>query len=242
METNKIKLSVIIPAYNEEKRIAATLNSVDAYLSKQSYNYEILVVDNNSNDNTRKVVKDLTEKIKGLKLFEVKEPGKGGAVAWGMRHAQGEYVMFMDADNATPISEIEKFWPELAAGYSVVIGSRYLKQSKVTRRQPLYRIILSRLANLLIQLLAVPGIADTQLGFKVFTKRAAKEIFSRITVFGWGFDMEVLTIALKRNFKIKELPVLWREQGGSHVPLSAYVRSLWDLFKIKLNVIRGKYN
>ena len=97
------------------------------------------------------------------------------------------------------------------------------------------------MSNLLIQLLAVPGIKDTQLGFKVLTHKAAKDIFDRITVFGWGFDMEVLTIARQRGYKIKEVPVLWREQGGSHVPLTAYIKSLLDLFKIKLNVLLGKY-
>lgn len=242
MEKN-LKLSVIIPAHNEEKRIKATLESVNDYLSKQPYGYEVVVIDNASNDSTFSLVKKLAEeKLKNLKVVEVHERGKGGAVAYGiLKEAEADYIMFMDADNATPISEIEKFWPRFNEGYSAVIGSRYLKGSNVTQKQPLYRIILSRMSNLLIQVLAVPGIADTQLGFKVFTKKAAKEIFSRITVFGWGFDMEVLTIAGIRGFKIKELPVLWREQGGSHVPLKAYVESLKDLLRIKFNAISGLY-
>jgi dolichyl-phosphate beta-glucosyltransferase len=233
---------VIIPAYNEERRITATLESVDAYLSKQTYTYEVVIIDNGSNDSTYQLVKKIAEGSKHIKVDETHQKGKGGAVSHGiMKHADGEYIMFMDADNATPISEIEKFWPYFKQGFSVVIGSRYLAGSNVTQKQPLYRIILSRLSNLLIQILAVPGIKDTQLGFKVFTAEAAKDIFSRITVFGWGFDMEVLTIARVHGFKIKEVPVLWREQGGSHVPLSAYLRSLLDLFKIKWNLIRGKY-
>lgn len=238
-----IKLSVVIPAYNEEKRIAGTLKSMDDYLRKQNYNYEIIVIDNGSNDSTAAVVKNLAGKeVRNLKYDLAHEKGKGGAVAYGLvKHAYGDYIMFMDADNATPISEIEKFWPFFDQDYSVVIGSRYLAESNVTHKQPLYRIILSRLSNLLIQMLAVPGIKDTQLGFKVFTRKAGKDIFTRITVFGWGFDMEVLTIANFRKFKIKELPVLWREQGGSHVPLSAYARSLVDLLKIKLNILTGVY-
>lgn len=241
--SDRIKLSVIIPAYNEEKRIADTLKSVDGYLENQPYGYEIIVVDNGSNDDTYNVVKKLADaSVENLKVEIKHENGKGGAVQHGiLNHGQGEYVMFMDADNATPISEIEKFWAAFAEGNSVVIGSRYLTASNVTHKQPLYRIILSRLSNLLIQFLAVPGIKDTQLGFKVFTRQAAQEIFSRLTVFRWGFDMEVLTIAKQRGYQIKEVPVLWREQGGSHVPLKAYLESLKDLLKIKLNVLRGAY-
>lgn len=239
-----IKLSVIIPAYNEEKRIGATLESIDSYLEKQGYGYEIIVIDNGSKDATLEVVKKLAEStVENARAVAAHEPGKGGAVAFGViTQANGEYIMFMDADNATPISEIEKFWPAFKEGFSVAIGSRYMEKSEVTRKQPFYRIMLSRLSNILIQLLAVPGISDTQLGFKVFTREAAKEIFSRITVFGWGFDMEVLTIARIHGFRIKEIPVLWREQGGSHVPLSAYIQSLFDLFKIKLHVLLGKYD
>jgi dolichyl-phosphate beta-glucosyltransferase len=237
------RLSVVIPAYNEEKRISATLKSVDEYLEKQGYSYEIIVIDNGSNDKTSSIVKELASTtVENLTVDLAHEQGKGGAVAHGiMEHASGEFVMFMDADNATPVSEIEKFWPEFEKGFSVVIGSRYLSGSNVTRKQPWWRILLSRMANLLIQALAVPGIHDTQLGFKVFTSKAAKDIFSKISVFGWGFDMEVLTVARLHGFKIRELPVLWREQGGSHVPLSAYLQSLRDLLKIKLNVIRGVY-
>ena len=242
MNEKKVHLSVIIPAYNEAQRIEATLRSVDAYLRVQQYSYEIIVVDNGSNDNTRDIVKKLKETLDNLRVVEAHERGKGGAVKFGMLHeAKGEFAMFMDADNATPISEIEKFWPHLQNEFAVVIGSRYLAESNVTHRQPLYRVILSRVSNLLIQLLAAPGIRDTQLGFKVFTASAAKEIFSRVTIWGWGFDMEVLTIANIRNFKIKEVPVLWREQGGSHVPLSAYLQSLRDLLKIKFQSIRGIY-
>ncbi len=241
-----LKLSVVIPAYNEEKRIAKTLEETDQYLRQQKYDYEIIVVDNGSNDNTCDVVRHYQETtVKNLvRLCLNKSIGaKGSAVKLGiMEYANGEYIMFMDADNATPVSEIEKFWPYLEGGeYQVVIGSRYLESSDVTRKQPLYRVVLSRLSNLLIQLLAVPGIKDTQLGFKMFTARAAKDIFSLTTIPGWGFDMEVLTIARIHGYKIREVGVSWHERGGSHVPLSAYFQSLGDLLRIKLNAILGKY-
>src|SRR3989344_7340281 len=174
------KLSVVIPAYNEENRISKTLESVNSYLSRQNYTYEIIVVDNGSNDRTCDIVKDYQQKgyqhIVRLCLSE-SVGAKGSAVKLGMaEYATGDYAIFMDADNATPISEIEKFWPYLDAGFDVVIGSRYVDESKVTRKQPFYRILLSRMSNLLIQMIAIPGIKDTQLGFKAFSRSAAKEI------------------------------------------------------------------
>ena len=239
------KLSVVIPAYNEGQRIQQTLEDVDRYLKAQKYLYEIIVVDNGSNDNTCDVVKDYQGKgmqnVVRLCLSE-SVGAKGSAVKLGiMDHAQGDFVIFMDADNATPISEIEKFWPYLEDGYEVVIGSRYVSTANVTSKQPFYRIILSRLSNMLIQIMAVPGIKDTQLGFKAFRGLAAKDIFSRVTIPGWGFDMEVLTVARIRGYKIKEVGVIWRERGGSHVPLAAYLQSLRDLFKIKIRALTGKY-
>ena len=239
------KLSVVIPAYNEGQRIQQTLESVDKYLSSQKYSYEIIVVDNGSNDNTCDVVKEYQEKgIRNVvRLCLSKSIGaKGSAVRMGIvDHAKGDFVMFMDADNATPISEIEKFWPYLEKGYEVVIGSRYVAESNVTRKQPFYRILLSRLSNMLIQIMAVPGIKDTQLGFKAFAGRAAKDIFSRVSIPGWGFDMEVLTVARILGLRIKEVGVLWHERGGSHVPLRAYLQSLKDLFVIKFRALTGKY-
>lgn len=237
------KLSVVIPAYNEEKRITDTLTSVDAYLEKQAYDYEIIVIDNNSKDRTSEVVKNLeATTIQKSTVKVVTTPGKGAAVKEGLlKYTSGDIVMFMDADNATPISEIEKFLPFFDQGYGVVIGSRYTNPDLVKVHQPLYRIILSRMSNMLIQFLAVPGIKDTQLGFKAFTADAAKTIFPLVTVLRWGFDMEVLTIARTKGYKIKEVGVSWTEHGGGHVPLKAYIESLLDLFRIKLRSISGVY-
>jgi dolichyl-phosphate beta-glucosyltransferase len=237
------KLSVIIPAYNEEQRITATLTDVNNYLSRQPYDYEIVVVVNNSHDRTFDVVQQL-EKTSMTKAIAVNlvEGGKGNAVKRGiLEHATGDIIMFMDADNATPISEIAKFLPYFDQGYGVVIGSRYTNPDLVKVHQPLYRIVLSRMSNLLIQLLAVPGIKDTQLGFKAFTAEAAKTIFPRVQVLRWGFDMEVLTIARAKGLKIKEVGVSWTEHGGGHVPLKAYIESLFDLLKIKGRSLAGVY-
>jgi dolichyl-phosphate beta-glucosyltransferase len=239
-----MKLSVVIPAYNEEKRITETLYSVDTYLNKQDYDYEIIVVVNGSKDSTYDIVKELeATKLHKATAMNLVQGGKGNAVKQGiLENADGDIIMFMDADNATPISEIEKFYPYFKEGYDVVIGSRYLNPETIKVRQPLYRIILSRASNLLIQFLAVPGIKDTQLGFKAFTKKAAKDIFPLVTISRWGFDMEVLTVALKRGYKIKEVALSWTEHGGGHVPLKAYIESLIDLFKIKGRSLRGVYN
>lgn len=238
-----MKLSVIIPAYNEERRIAETLTNVDSYLEKQNFDYEIIVVVNNSRDNTYNVVKELeASKVQKAIAMNLLEGGKGNAVKRGiLEKASGDFILFMDADNATPVSEIDKFFPYFNQGYDVVIGSRYTNPDLVKTKQPFYRILLSRLSNILIQLLAVPGIKDTQLGFKAFSGRAAKDIFSRVSILRWGFDMEVLTIARDRGYKIKEVGVSWTEHGGSHVPLKAYVESLLDLFRIKFKQLSGFY-
>ena len=167
---------------------------------------------------------------------------KGNAVKKGILAAQGEFVVFMDADNATPVSEIERFWKYLEEGYEVVIGSRYIDPSLVKIRQPWYRILLSRMSNLLIQIVLIPHIKDTQAGFKAFKREAAQEIFKNLTIFGWSFDMELLAIALKLSYRIKEVPVSWEEHGGGHVPFSAFIQSFFDLFRIKWNSLRGRYS
>lgn len=236
------RLSVIIPARNEEKRIERTLLDVDGYLEKQNYDYEIIVVVNNSNDKTFDVVKQLeSTTVQNSRVILEKLPGKGLAVQRGIFESKGDYTVFMDADNATPISEIEGFWPWLEQGYEVVIGDRYMDKEH-RARQPLIRTILSRLSNYLIQIVLIPHIGDTQAGFKAFQGKAAKDIFKHLTIFGWAFDMELLAIALKLSYRIKAVPITREEHGGSTVPPMAFLQSLIDLVKIKWNALTGKYS
>lgn len=236
-------LSIIIPAYNEEKRLPGTLESIAEYLKQIDKEIEVIVVDDGSSDNTTKVAEKMKSDIKNLKVINYGENrGKGYAVKTGMLAAKGDYTLFMDADNATPITEIEKLWP-FASGFEVVIGSRHLKTSNVVIKQPWYRILISRLGNFVIQALLIKGIKDTQCGFKLFSKKAAKEIYSRQKIDRWGFDMEILAIAQKiLGYKIKEVPVSWYNSPDSRLrPIRDGFRTLRELIKIKINLISGKY-
>ena len=238
-----IYLSVIIPAYNEEKRLPGTLDSIAEYIKSMKKEVEVIVVVDGSRDNTKQVAESYKDKIAGLRVLDYGDNrGKGFAVKTGMLEAKGEYVLFMDADNATPLSEVEKLWP-FVSGYEIVIGSRHLKDSNVVIKQPWYRILISRLGNFVIQALIIKDIKDTQCGFKLFTCKAAQEIFSRQQIDRWGFDMEILSIAQKvLGYKIKEVPVSWYNSAESRLrPVRDALRTLRELLKIKSNLITGKY-
>jgi len=159
----------------------------------------------------------------------------------GVLQSRGDFVVFLDADNATPLSEMERFWPFLRSGFDVVVGSRYLDPTLVAVRQPWSRIVLSRIGNAIIRLLLVPGIHDTQLGFKAFKGGVARDIFSRVVTERWAFDVELLLIARRRGYRIREVGVMWREQGGSHLRWTAYLTALLDVLKVRWRAWRGLY-
>lgn len=238
-----MKLSIIIPAYNEGKRIIPTLDSVGEYLKKQPFEAEVIVVANGCTDNTAEVSRSFTSKIKNLRVLDiVARGGKGWAIKKGMEKAVGDAAVFMDADNATQISEIENFWKYFEQSYDVVIGSRALPKSVITRKQPWYRQLIGRGGNLLIQALLIPGIKDTQCGFKAFSKRAYQSVFPRLTIYGWGFDLEVLAVARFQGFNVKEEAITWRDQGESRVqPLNAMLSTFKELFAVRRNLAHGKY-
>lgn len=235
-------LSVIIPSYNEAQRIEKTLNAVDCYLSTQNYSYEILVVNDGSSDLTAQIVSEKMKSIKHLKLVENSENrGKGWAVCHGMLKATGEYRLFMDADNATTIDHIENFLPFFNKGYGVVIGSRAIHGAIILVPQSFLRSLLGRIGNLIIQIVALYGIHDTQCGFKMFTAETAKDVFSKLTIFRWGFDVEALTIARCLGYSIKELPVIWTNDARTHVHSNAYFQVFIDTVHIRWNLITKKY-
>ncbi len=234
-------LSVIIPAYNEAQRIGKTIEAIGAYLRKQTYEWEVIVVNNNSNDDTASVVTRYMVHDTRFRLLNENGPGKGHAVMKGMLAATGDYRVFADADNATTIDHVERMWPFLQNGYDVVIGSLAVPGAQVTKGEPWYRVVMGKLGNKWIQLFAVWGINDTQRGFKMFTARAADAIFPKLTIFGWGFDVEVLALARKFGFKIKEVPVTWSNDPDSKVNIWAYPQVLMQTLKVRWNLITGIY-
>ncbi len=242
-----MKLSVIIPAYNEEKRIEKTLLSVNEHLSRQSYDYEILVVNDGSKDKTAEIVNGLKGRLRGLKLIDNKENyGKGWVVRQGMLSAQGNCRLFMDADNSTTVDHVERFFPFLAQGlsaqgYDIVIGSRRLKDSVIAVRQPWIRDFLGGIFRLIAHALVPLEVKDSQAGFKMFSEKATKTIFPKQTIFRWAFDVEILAIAKKFGFRTKEVPIRWINDAESHVKLSGMVRMLFEVLRIRWNLWANKY-
>lgn len=237
-------LSVIIPAYNEDKRLPRTLEEINAYLIKQNYDYEILVVDNGSKDRTREIVRNLMGKINGLRLIEKNQGGKGKAVSAGMLEAVGDFRIFTDADNSTSINQIEKMWEEFQNGFEVVIGSRDIKGAILDPPQPWLRNFLLGGGFKLYRkiILGLWGIEDTQCGFKGFTKKAAEAIFPKARIDHFAFDPEILILAQKMGYKIKEIPIVWKNDLESKVKPGAIIKMALDLIKIKWNLITKKYN
>ncbi len=236
-----IYLSVVIPAYNEQERIADTLYRVKDYLSEQQYRSEIIIVDDGSMDWTTEVVKTIDiygEEMKNQKVSaimeNVKNVGKGFSVARGILKAQGTYILFSDADLSTPIEEIEKFLPVLESGCDVVIGSRRLQESEVEKK-PFYRDLMSMIFNAVVGMFAISGIRDTQCGFKTFSRKAGHEIAKRQKLFGFSFDVEQLYLANKLGYCIKEIPVKWQHMEGSKVsPIKDALKMFADVMRIRL--------
>lgn len=240
---NKPFLSVIIPAYNEAKRIPLTLIDIDKHLSKENYSYEIIVVDDGSMDATAEIVKRFSSLIKNLRIVcSGKNEGKGAAVALGMSEAKGNLRLFTDADNSASIREFNNMIPIFKDGYEVVMGSRNLKGSRVFPPQPLHRRLAGGLGSLWVQITLLPGLYDTQCGFKAFTENAAQKIFPLLKTKQWGFDIELLVLARLLNLRIKETPIAWADNIYSHVKMVDYPKVLWETLKIRWRLSRNIYN
>lgn len=239
----QLYLSVVIPAYNEERRIGKTLVAIRKYLDVQDYSYEVIVVSDGSTDTTIPIVSIIKEGWPELKMIDNKEnKGKGAVVKQGVLASIGKYILFTDADNATPIEEVEKLFEHVDI-YPIVFGSRYIKGSKIHIHQSRPRVILSRLSNILIRTVAVPGVWDTQCGFKLFERNAGKNIFANVQLEHFGFDIEAFVIAQKLRYRFKEVGINWYNDAETKVRTGREaVRTLIDLFRIRINLSRGKYN
>lgn len=237
-----MNLSVIIPAYNEEARLPKTVSALSTYLQKQNYSSEIIIVNDGSKDGTAKIANELAGQISNLKLIDNKiNKGKGGAVHDGILLATGECRLFMDADGSTPPESIEKLLPYFNQGYEVVISSRRIEGAKINTEQPWYRLTLGWAFRQIVSIIVPLGVKDSQNGFKMFSAKAVEDLFSKQTIFRWAFDVEILALARKFGYKIKEVPIEWTDSEGSKVTLRGMVNMLREIIQIRLNLWREKY-
>jgi len=243
--TQECYLSVVIPAYNEEKRLPGTLKRVYDYLSNQAMSFEVIVVDDGSTDGTVAMAERFFQTRQcGKVLKNDKNQGKGFSVKRGVLHAQGRYIVFSDADLSTPIEELKKLLLPLTGGScDVAIASRGHQESAIRISQLWYRSMMGKTFNVLVQQFAVPGIKDTQCGFKCFTNRTAMHLFSQQRLTGFSFDVEILFIARRARYTIQEIPVAWINSPDSRVHIvTDSARMLLDLGRIRLNDLIGRYS
>lgn len=243
-DPSSVRLSVVIPAYNEELRLPITLRQSVEYLESQPYRSEIVVVDDGSTDGTQQVARQWSSSVLPIRLIlhpDRGNHGKGAAVRLGMKEARGEYRLFMDADNSTTLDQVARFWPCFEEGYDVVIGSRKVEGAVVAVHQPRYKEVAGSLGNWAIRTLAVPGIRDTQAGFKMFTRRSAGVIMPRLTIDRWGFDIEILAIARCHGYRIREVPITWINAPGSKVSFGSYFQVLSEVRRVRCNLKAGRY-
>jgi dolichyl-phosphate beta-glucosyltransferase len=228
-------LSIVIPAYNEEQRLPSTLARIQQYLAEKPWRFELLVVDDGSTDGTQSVVAAAASGNAAIRYVGyTPNHGKGHAVRYGMTRAEGERLLLCDADLSTPIEEIEKLWSRLDDGADIAIGSRALPDSNLAVHQPVLRELIGRTFNLVVRLMAVPGLADTQCGFKLFRRESASRLFPILTIDGWCFDVEALYLARRFGYRIDEVPVTWINSPSTKVNvLRDLRRTLTELFRIR---------
>jgi dolichyl-phosphate beta-glucosyltransferase len=244
-------LSIVIPAYNEEGRLPATLDRIDQYLSRRDLSYELLIVDDGSRDATRDVVRRFADTRSYVRLVQYDDEkgrpvnrGKGYAVRQGVLASAGRDVLFSDADLSTPIEEMEKLLPPIARGEcDIAIASRALPDSELAIHQPWYREYMGRSFNKVVQKIIGTTIVDTQCGFKAFRGEVARRIFSLAQIDGFGFDTEIIYLARKCGYRVEEIGVIWRHMDDSRVnPLLAPLARLREVIEVRLNDVRGLYD
>jgi len=227
-------LSVVIPCYNEEQRLPRTIEQIERYLDGKETKYELILVDDGSADGTRQVMDAASERHASVRVEALPQNrGKGRALAVGVAAARGDEILVTDADLSTPIEELDKLQAALAGGAGVAIASRALRGSRVEVSQPAYRVLMGKGFNLIVQAVLLPGIWDTQCGFKLFQADIAHRVFAHLTTDGFGYDPEVLYRARKQGVGIAEVPVVWRNSAPTKV---SPVKSSLDMLKHVLRV------
>jgi glycosyltransferase involved in cell wall biosynthesis len=238
------KYSIVIPAYNESARIPATLRSVVGHVRAQGWVAEVIVVNDGSRDTTAQVVVDFARENPEVHLIENPgNRGKGYSVRHGLLQALGEVVMFTDSDLSAPIEEADRLFAAIADGADIAIGSRWLEKGRQTHRQPFYRQFFGRCFNAVTRAVMGLRFADTQCGFKAFTRAAAQTVFQLQTIEGWGFDPEILFIAVKRGYRVDEVPVSWAHDERTRMSyLKDGMKMLEEIAIIRWNAFLGRYN
>ena len=230
-------LSIVIPAYNEEKRLGATLERTLAYFAaRPAWRVDVLVVDDGSSDGTAALVADWQERSPCVRLLSHEENhGKGWAVRTGMLAAEGDHVLFMDADGSTDVREIERLAAALADGADIAIGSRDVTGSEIRQHQPWLRETMGKAFSFIARVIAVPDVEDTTCGFKLFRRETVAPLFGRQIVRGWAFDVEILFLAVRMGYNVAEVPVGWTDSPDTRVNLAGVVLpTLRDLVRTRI--------
>jgi len=231
-----VDLSIVVPCYNEQDRLPATIERIVQYIDSRGTSYELVLSDDGSTDRTRKVMDDAAAKHPAIRIVALpKNRGKGRALAEGVKIASGTHILVCDADLSTPIEELTKLEKAIDAGAGVAIASRSIKGSRVEVSQPIYRVLMGKVFNLIVQATLLPGLWDTQCGFKLFQADLAHAVFGALTTDGFAYDPEVLYLARKRGERITEVPVVWRNSAPTKV---AAFKSSFDMF---MNVLRVRF-
>lgn len=245
-------LSVVIPSYNEMGNIRRNvLDQVYNYLKQQSYDWEVVLTDDGSSDGTTAALHQFAKKDARIRVVENIHAGKAPTVTSGMLAAKGQWRLFTDFDQSTPLAEVEKLLEYTKKGYQVIIGSREMVGAQ-RDEEPFYRRLMGRGFNLIVQMFAVPGILDTQCGFKLFSAEATETLFNKLYIYGsqkerkdaytGAFDVELLYLATKMNYKIQEVPITWYHNKTERVsPVKDSIRMFIDILRMRLARIRGKY-
>jgi dolichyl-phosphate beta-glucosyltransferase len=239
-------LSIVVPAFNEAKMLKDNVGNFNSYLSQQTYDYEIIIVNDGSTDDTKNQALALVGSSQKIKLIENKKNlGKGATIRKGMLSARGDFCLFIDADGATSIDHLALAWPLMQVKNDIIIGTRNKKDvSGACQKIPqaLWKRTLGTMGNYIIRSMVVKNIWDTQCGFKILSKKAVNDIIPRTRTNRWAFDVEILVLAKKINYKIAQIPVRWENRPYSRVGITGYLFTFFEVGKIKLNLLTNKYN